>query len=156
MIIFSFQHNLTEKVLKGIDVGEKFSVLSHEVYISKFVQQLLKSNPPFVLGLGIYSGRDNDTLRIETVCSNKFKNTVQGPVLYQRSITPFLQPLNKSKLAQGLGNSYCNLISFLIMDTIEKQKLQTKYTFIHVPKNFDIGTAINEINSMLTQSRYLL
>ena len=49
-------------------------------------------------------------------------------------IKPFLQPTPFAKIAKGIGNSYCNLVSWKIMQLINKSNLRSQYTFLHIPR----------------------
>lgn len=140
LLVFAFQNNISETVLQKLDTPHKRSIASDNSHIRTFLSELIETNPQYILGLGMYSGRDRNKLRIETVCKDKGKS---------RYINYFLNPANHSKLAQGIGNSYCNLVSLLIMEAIDKGALTSKYTFIHIPKSFQSNLAVSEINKML-------
>jgi hypothetical protein len=102
------------------------------------------------LGLGVYSGRDQDKIRIEKSCTNKFRNDfIEGDGLIEIKIIPYLKPSQNSKYAQGIGNSWCNLISWKIMTIINKGELASKYTFLHIPKRMKTGLAVAKIDEML-------
>lgn len=34
----------------------------------------MREQPGYILGLGVYSGKDQDKIRIETKCTNQFRN----------------------------------------------------------------------------------
>lgn len=42
-----------------------------EASINKYIEFLLHDQPEYIIGLGLYSGKDQDKIRIETLCSNK-------------------------------------------------------------------------------------
>ncbi len=88
----------------------------------------------------MYNRTDKDNLRIETHYSVR-KNKSQ--------INYFLTPSKNTKLTNGIGNSYCNYASAQIMNLINIGKLKAKYTFLHIPKTFQVDKAINEIEEML-------
>ena len=140
LVAFAFKGNISSTVLKSLNLENKFYISSNYSEIEKFILKLIDMKPKYILGLGMYSRIDKNMLRIETQCSNENKKI---PINY------FLTPLGKTKLAQGIGNSYCNFVSVKIMQAINKQKLRTKYTFIHIPKSFPIDNAVTEIEAML-------
>ena len=88
--------------------------------------------------MGIYSGVDQKTIKIETVTTNNL------PINY------FLKPDGSDvKLASGSDNSLCNLISWKIMKLINKNLLNSRYTFLHIPKQLPSYKAVSLIEQML-------
>lgn len=55
------------------------------------------------------------------------------------------------KYATAMGNSWCNLISWKIVELIQNGKLKSHYTFVHIPKDFPISEAAEIINDALLQ-----
>ncbi len=111
---------------------------------------LMNDKPKYILGLGVYTGRDQDKIRIETKCTNQFRNNViEEKTIEEIDINYFLTPSISSKYATAIGNSYCNLVSWKIMRLIETKQLQSQYTFLHVPKSMKAMTAVKEIDQML-------
>jgi pyrrolidone-carboxylate peptidase len=140
IIGFAFRGNISSKALNELSIKTKFEIESDNKVIDLFIEEMFKLNPKYILGLGMYSGRDKDKLRIETQCI--YENKIL-------KINNFLNPSGKSKFANGIGNSYCNYVSGKIMNEIYSKKLETKYTFIHIPKSFDIKVATEEIEEIL-------
>ncbi len=106
--------------------------------IDHYLDILLHDQPEFILGMGVYSGVDQETIGIETGTTNNL------PINY------FLKPDGSNvKLASRSGNSLCNLISWKIMKLINKNLLNSKYTFLHIPKQFPSYKAISLIEQML-------
>ncbi len=127
MVVFSF---------KGVEPAGEIILESSIEDIDKLVGKLIELQPARILGLGRYSGKDQDQIRIERICTNKFRNkTIDGNPLTQLSINYWIKPNQQMKLAQGIGNSWCNLVSFKIMSTINAGLLRSQYTFLHIPKN---------------------
>lgn len=149
LIIFAFKGTHAEKVLAQIPFGVKVLVPSDANQIPHVVHTLLKAQPYYILGLGQYSGKDADLLKIETYCSNKFRNTVRGARYDEIRLDNFLTPGLHSRYAKSMGNSYCNLISYLIMSQIREKNLQTKNSFVHIPRSFDVHLAMNKISRMI-------
>lgn len=103
--------------------------------IEYYLKMILHEKPASILGMGIYSGRDKDKIRIETICTNKFKRGfLDIDEKVELTIPNFLTEDDKFKLAKGMGNSYCNFSAYKITKFIKGNKLDTKFSFLHVPK----------------------
>lgn len=90
--------------------------------LDMYLDMLIHDQPDYVLGLGSYSGVDQDKVRIETICTNQFRNNlIDSNTPQKMEINPFLQPTNKMKYASAIGNSYCNLVSWKIMQLINQK-----------------------------------
>jgi hypothetical protein len=121
-----------------------------EKSIDGYLRFLLHNKPEYILGLGVYSGIDQDKIRIEAKCSNQFRNGfMEGNKLQELNIKPYLEPLENSKFGEGIGNSYCNMASWKIMNLINQNKLSSRYTFLHIPKIMKVWFAVAEIDKML-------
>lgn len=151
LIIFAFQNTASENVLKEINHPFKELVHSNPDEITSFINKQLLKEPKYILGLGDYSGKDTDRLRIELSCSNKFRNKLLGERLETFQISEFLSSQHVSKYAKGIGNSYCNLISYKFAQNILRSNLETKYGFIHIPKEFDMKEAAKEIEKLISK-----
>ena len=150
IIFFSFRGTFSEKVLNALPVSEKYFILSNLAEIDVFIQRIAFLEPDFVIGFGDYSGKDQDRLRIETICTNKFRKSLPDSNLIELGISEFLIAKTHSKYAKRIGNSFCNLISYRMMQKISHLKLETKYAFVHIPKTFQIDTAVDELKSILS------
>jgi len=42
--------------------------------IEQYLNFLTQGQPKYILGLGVYTGIDQDKIRIEEICTSKFKN----------------------------------------------------------------------------------
>ena len=136
--------------LKGIDI--KYEVWSNNMDL--YLETLVKEQPKHILGLGTYFGIGKDNIRIETITKNQFRNIPienDFPITKQIKIIPFVKQIPNTKLTSAFGNSWCNLISYKIMRLIEDKKLNSKYTFLHVPKVFNRTKAIEIINQLIIQ-----
>ena len=140
---FAFKENISSEVLKKINIREKHFVRSNKKDIKDLMKKLAEKQPSYILGLGMYGGVDKNKLRIETHYSENGKKV---PINY------FLTPGRVTKLASGIGNSYCNTVSLSIMKVIKVGRLNSRYTFVHIPKSFQISKAVLEIEKMLTGS----
>lgn len=148
---FAFgKENISSRVLwrlKNIDC-------CHQVFgessIGKYMEFLLRNKPEYILGLGVYSGKDQNKIRIETLCTNKFRNELrEGSTLKKSAINPFLEPSENSKYASGIGNSYCNLTAWKITKLIKEEKLSSQFTFLHIPEKMKTWFVIKEIDKIL-------
>lgn len=122
--------------------------------LDKYLDMLVHDQPPYILGLGSYSGVDQDKIRIETICSNQFHNDlVDGDQYTEVEIKPFLEPSATMKYAKAIGNSYCNQVSWKIMQLINNGKLNSQYTFLHIPKTMKPWVISPEIDHTLVAFR---
>lgn len=150
MDAFAFsKHNISSKTLYLLKhVDSCYQIFPNN--IDRYLEMLLHEQPVNILGLGIYTGRDSDKIRIETKCSNRYRNGfVDGDRFNKMDMNPYLQPLLNSKFAEGIGTSQCNLMSWKIMSLIRDGKLKSGYTFLHIPKKFGVHSAVQEIDRML-------
>lgn len=122
--------------------------------IDHYLNILLHDQPEFILGMGVYSGIDQETIKIETVTTNQFHNDPiedATEISNNLPINYFLKPNGSDvKLASGVDNSLWNLISWKIMRLINKNLLKSKYTFLHIPKHFPSYEAASLIEQMLS------
>ncbi|NTV31315.1 hypothetical protein HGA91_05060 [candidate division WWE3 bacterium] len=111
-----------------------------EKSLHTFINRLITDQPDYVIGFGVYGGRDQDKLRIETVCRNTFgrKPVIEGgpPELLMK---PFIHPTLNLKNAKWMGNSWCNRSSYEITNQKARGQLSSAFTFIHVPKKITEG-----------------
>lgn len=105
-----------------------------------YCEKLRISNPKYILGLGIYSGRDKRYIWNEQFC-NYNGNSIK--------ITPFIPETEIIKNNNHIGKGYCNLISVKIMTMIERGDITSKFSFLHIPKNFNLESASTEIDTIL-------
>lgn len=149
MLGFSFRNNISTRLLYQLqNVDSRHIIWPNNT--NHFFNELISIQPKYILGLGQYSGRDQDKIRIELNCTNKKGNTlIDGNILKEQSINSFFTPSQYSKYAYALGNSQCNQISWKIMQLIDSKRLKSRYTFLHIPKKIDFKIAINQIESEL-------
>jgi len=124
--------------------------------IDHYLKMLIHDQPTYIFGMGIYSGVDQDSIRIETVAKNQFNNDAieeEFPKSQTLILQPFVKELYQTKFASALGNSWCNLVSWNIASLIEKGELRSKYMFLHIPNSFKINLAIETIEALINSSR---
>lgn len=144
ILLFAFKGTVAEKVANKLRVPVKIITLNSSAKaIYEFVSSFEINQYDYVLGMGMYSGRDSDALRLETQCNSHFRNNKDN--LQKISIPYFLHADEGIKLAMGIGTSWCNLVSYRLL----KAKPKLKYTFIHVPKLFPVNEAAKIIDQQL-------
>ncbi len=151
--IIAFKNNISEIVLNGLNIQKKYYIDSDEKFIRNFVDNFKFSDGKgLVIGLGEYSGRDKEKLRIETICTNKFRNGVIALDSEGFKISNNIKVGSNSKLAKGIGNSYCNLMSYLFSLKLLSKNIKNEvgFAFIHIPKSFKVEVAIEEIMGLLS------
>lgn len=141
----AFNNTTATKVLSGLSQYHIYKIRSDFSSLTDFVRTSNTLGAKYIIGLGQYSGKDKDNLRIETRCNKKFRND-EIEKSDHLQLDDILLPAHKSKLAFGLGNSWCNLFSVMMLNNPNRNYL---YTFIHIPKNFKTEEATEEIFKML-------
>lgn len=146
IIIFGFSNNISSEIVRRVKVDNslKFYLNSADEF-SFILDSIKKINPQYILGLGEYSGKDKQFLKVEQFCSNKFRNSPTSP--QKIKINHFLESNKDFKLSNSIGNSFCNLISFKIM-TLKSRT--SKYTFLHIPKDYSVNLAVKILEGKLS------
>lgn len=141
----AFRGTMAHKVIEHLLRCPTHVIDSKVSSIKDIVEDMYYRNASHIIGLGEYSGVDQDKLRYETSCNKRFRNTDLADVSTLKN-DEFLETGKLSKYTNGIGNSWCNLLSIKMLNTPRKNY---KYAFIHIPKNFDVQTAANEILTSL-------
>ncbi len=143
-LIFGFENTVTEKVARQLsDIADIEVIKSNTADIERFITQTDLFHYERVIGMGTYSGRDKDHVRIETECSSQFRNNKEN--LTRLPIPYFIDENNTFRLAKGIGNSWCNLVSFHLVKSLNV----AKYTFLHVPHTMPVTKVENAIRAEL-------
>lgn len=150
ILAFAFQNNISEQVLDQLPIETKL-VLGPNIAIDlgNLIQLIIVMKPDHILGLGSYSGRDKDKLRIELKCTNKFRNAIYGEQIVELELPNFLKLVEDTKYARGIGNSWCNFVSYFLMKDLKESKSKAKYSFVHIPNTFEIKQSADRINKMI-------
>lgn len=137
---FAFKNTISGKVLSYLNIKDKVILNSNKENINYYIYKIKQEKPDYILGLGEYSGRDSSQLRLEQSCTNKFRNDIDGSILIRHKIESFIKFNNCSLIKQsdGIGNSWCNLISYKVINEISQNQ---HYSFVHIPKHFDVRIA---------------
>jgi pyrrolidone-carboxylate peptidase len=147
---FSFL-NSTAQIQAGLIQPTQKTVLN-EANLDSYLRVVVRDQPQHIIGLGIYTGKDQEAIRIETTAKNQFRNmTIESTASMDDTIeqSSFLTPITGTKLASSMGNSWCNLISWKIMRIIKDGSLHSQFTFLHIPKTFPQLQATAIINQMI-------
>lgn len=150
---FGFIKNVSAYTLYRLKNIDCCYLLCGSKSIDKYLEFLLHGQPEYILGLGQFFG-EQDKIRIETKCYNNFSDR---PLNKEREfeeavmINLFLKPLSLSKFFESIGDYYCNLVSWKIMELINQGELKSKYTFLHIPKQMPVNIAMQEIDQMLSE-----
>lgn len=146
ILVFAFNGTVAEKIAKKLKTPIELSLINSALEaIDEFAGSAEIDKYDFVLGMGAYSGRDSDALRIEAQCSSHFRNNKDN--LQKMQIPYFLRPSEGGvKLATGIGTSWCNLVSYKLL----KAHPKANYTFIHVPKLYPVNNGVKIIDQQLT------
>mgnify|MGYP000328605973 CR=1 FL=1 len=149
-LIYGFAFGSVRRLLYRLKEINCCYLLFGERSIEKYLEFLIHDQPHYILGLDLYSGIDQDKIRIETICTNKFRNKfVFGDKLIIKPIPTFLHQNEFMKKKEGIGNSYCNLVSWKITTLIDQGKLRAKYTFLHIPKKLYHSVVCQQIDYAL-------
>ena len=144
LLTFSFGGTNSELIANTLRDSGEVRIIGSSVYaIDELIDHIRSHRYSHLLGIGQYSGRDHDKIRIETECTSKFRNLDTDrrrvPIPY------FLHEDEYLKLARGIGNSWCNLASY----RITQQFPGISYTFLHVPTRYEIARAQRAIRRQL-------
>ncbi len=124
--------------------------------INKYIDELVLKQPKYILGIGEYSGKDQNLVRIETQCKNQFRNNPidpSQPIETTLTWLPFVTKTDQSKIGSALGNSWCNLVSWRIMQLIKDKKLQSKYSFLHLPQSMPEEQMIKTVQNLIDSAK---
>ena len=148
---FGFINNISAYTLYCLKNVDCCYLLCGEKSIDKYLEFLLHGQPTYILGLGMYTGPNQKQIRIERKTNNRFgQRLLSGDRPTEVNINPFLEPLAPfSGYASSIGNYYCNMASWKIMELIKSGKLKSRYCFLHIPKTIKAQTTATEIDGMI-------
>ena len=106
--------------------------------------------PDLIIGMWDYTGVDQDSLRIESYCTNSFRNeTVDGWDQIQYPLyVPIKAPLGFKKWT-GMWNWFCNNTCYKLLKWVESEKSVAKLLFIHIPKSYNWSEAVTAISHLM-------
>ena len=145
IFVISFKGNVSEEVCNKLKSDVKhISLKSSERELVEFIASNNLSMYDYIFGLGEYTGRDRDSIRVEKRCNTKFRNKKYRDNKIEINYD-FDYKAKHIKLADGIGNSYCNLLSLLIL----QKNPSVQYSFLHIPKTFDANLAVDIIDAQI-------
>ena len=98
----------------------------------------------------MYGGPDRAELRVEMLATSQFRNQSRDNDLI--NLPGFLATGPSLKLAHAMGNSYCNLVSYLLAKRLMTERATTKFNFVHIPKSFSIDEVVEVLTAALLTS----
>ena len=105
--IYGFAFSGISTILYKLHEVDSCYLVFGESSINKYLDFLIHDQPTFILGLGVYSGVDQDKIRIETICTNQFRNDyLDTDGLLINQIPSFIVANESTKLSRGIGNSW--------------------------------------------------
>ncbi len=110
--------------------------------LATYKKKLLAEKPRHILALGIYSGRDKNHIRIETVC-RKDAALLLIPYVFI--------PDDTFILAKSIGNGLCNFYTAELADFVADNLPETSVTFLHIPKNLALDKVVAAITTQLVR-----
>jgi len=99
--------------------------------IDHYLNMLLHDQPEFILGLGGYSGGQQNDIKVEA----------------------FSKPLNEANYSPKFGNALCSLISWKITQLINQKTLRSKYAYLHIPSTTPLNKIVLTIEEILKESQ---
>ena len=149
-----YKRNISEIVVKKLKIGKRFKVkkIILPVFFRKdILKEIKKFKPDIILGLG-QKGRGK-LLEIERTAGNIYKKdgkriNPRGPKRYLLNLRFKYKP--KGTKINYISSDYvCNFTCYIIMDYIKKNKLKTKFAFIHIPKDYNSRKAVKIIQEII-------
>lgn len=146
LAIYTFPNTFASKLWIVLSSSEFFVINNHNY--SELLDYVNKSSIDLVIGLGDYGGKDNKTLRIESYCTNTFRNLIDGDNKMQ---FPLYVPANVPKewnIGKWMGNGHCNYSCYFLSQYLWNNN--TNISFIHIPKlaqKYSINSLIQYLQS---------
>lgn len=145
IIWFSFANTDSVQILKQLDDLD-FSYIATNDSDYKVI---LETKPDIIIWLWDYTGRDQQELRFESYCTNKFRNSL----IDWDNIQKYMLYIPKTRLAykvwRWMGNWYCNRACFLLSNLIHDSKHWSKIIFIHIPKTASKAPLITQLQYLI-------
>ena len=152
-----YKRNISELVVRKLNLGKEFKI-KKAVLPVKFKKDILKKvqkfKPDIIIGLG--QKNRVKLLEIERTTRNIYKKDGVKVIVPKRPSRYFLS-LKLKDASKEMRNDYisgnyvCNFSRYIIMDFIKKNKLKTKFTFIHIPQNYNPQKASKIIKEIILE-----
>lgn len=142
LLVLAFRGTIAQHIADDLTIpAHTVLIESDKDWISQWVARIDFREWDYILAMGEYTGRDQESLRIETSCSSQFRNDTSN--LRNRVIPYFFKPTAPFKLAHGMGNSWCNVLAFQILTCPYPP---ANFTFLHVPSRWDAADGARAIS----------
>lgn len=152
-----YKTNISESVVKKLKIEKRFKVektILPVVFKKNILKKIQEFKPDIIIGLGQKPrGR---LLEIEKTAKNVYDKDKLKIIEPGRPKRYFLNLEIKAKL-RGTKINYisgyyvCNFTRYIIMDFIKRNRLKTKFIFIHIPNNHDIQKATDIIQKIMQE-----
>ena len=143
-----FKENVTEKIIRRLPRRRWLRTIVFPVrfHRGQFLQAVREHNPDVILGLGQCSkGRK---LRIESSAVNQRRNNKsEKPKPIVTGGSPLLVTnvdldlAGRARPSRDAGDYVCNYSMYVILDYLKRRRSATRFAFVHVPHDYDPGTA---------------
>lgn len=151
-----FRDNVTQHVLRQLAPNPRLKKIVFPVRFERqqFIAALERYRPEVVLGLGQCSrGR---LLRVEARALNARRLRKEGePQPIARNGAPQLPTslpiaLGSNARRSGFAGDYvCNFSMYVMLDFVKKNRLPTRYGFVHIPHDYEARKAARILNSAI-------
>lgn len=150
-----YKTNISAEIIKRIKGREITKLILPIVYKKKYIiNKVRKSKPDIIIGLGQTVGEK--FLTIETKAKNIYEK--ERPEI-KKIIDPrgpkeiFLNWRPKApkgvRISRDSGEYLCNFTMYCLMSYIKKNNLKTKFTFIHIPRGYNLQKAVKVIQEII-------
>jgi pyroglutamyl-peptidase len=155
-----FRENITAKIVKALARAPQVrrAVFRVRFQRSQFVRALERHKPNIVLGLGQSSRRK---IEIETQAVNRRRidrNTRARPIRRggpgSLPTTLELKLGSPIKRSRNAGDYVCNFSMYVMLDHIRRAGADTRFGFIHIPHDADLGKATRTVAVALARMRF--
>lgn len=153
-----YNKNISAEVLRGILDNENLKkvVLGVKFDVKAILNKLDIDGfkPDVIIGMGQYP--KGDKIRIETLAKNiKRSKSIEASEIIPGapetlSTTLGIEPNEISEITTNAGTYVCNFSMYVILNKL--QDTDTKFAFLHIPKDLDESEVINFIKLILEDS----
>lgn len=155
-----FRDNITARIIKSLpkQPGLKYLVIPVRFQRRQFVDLLDLYRPEIIFGLGQSS---RQRIEIESRAKNQRrprKADKPRPIFLHRP--RFLATTLSIKASRSVGKSknagdyVCNYSMYVLLDTIERRALPTRFGFMHIPHDCDEEKARRIVQQLLAKCLY--
>lgn len=155
-----FKDNITEKILRKLPRrrGLKKIVFPVRFQRSQFIKTVKKYNPDAVLGLGQRSRGLH--LKVELRAVNRRRNdkrekprTIVLGGSKRLATNLKLDGGDQARISYDAGDYVCNYSMYVILEYLKRNRLPTRFGFIHIPHHYNIDKASRFLKKALKQIR---